>query len=254
MTYLYFHLVFIVPVILATFYARKFEPGAGLPCARWGIALLAVLAFVYTTPWDNYLVSSGIWSYGPGRVAENLLIGFVPIEEYLFFVLQPIMTGSFFLLFAGRQPGSVEAMQQKLRRGSPAWIGALVFLSFSLLGLACWGVFSERLTYLGLILAWACPVLAFQWAYGGGTLWNARKLWWASVQAPTLYLWVVDGIAIEWRIWQIAPETSTGWKLFSLPFEEVVFFLLTNLLVVQGLILFFQWVFAWRASRGTRND
>jgi lycopene cyclase domain-containing protein len=202
---------------------------------------LAVIALIYTTPWDNFLVASGIWTYGEGRVVESLVIGHVPIEEYLFFILQPIMTGSFFLLFAGRKNDGVCAMELPLRRGLPAVFGSVFFVGLTVLGLACYFIFPQRFTYFGLILAWAGPVLAFQWAYGGGTLWDSRKLGLASVQAPTLYLWVVDGIAIQWRIWEISSETSTGWNLLSLPLEEAVFFLLTNMMVVQGLILFFQW-------------
>lgn len=249
MSYFYFHLVFIIPAILATFYVRRFEPEAGLPCAGWGITTLAGIALIYTTPWDNYLVASGIWTYGTGRVAESLLIGYVPVEEYMFFILQPIMTGSFFLLFAGRQPESVEVLKSSLKHGKVSLMGSAFFILLTLLGLACYWVFPERFTYFGLILSWACPVLAFQWVYGGGTLWNCRKLLLASVQAPTLYLWVVDGIAISWRIWEITPATSTQWKLFSLPFEEALFFLLTNLLVVQGLILFFQWAYERKRKR-----
>jgi lycopene cyclase domain-containing protein len=247
-SYFYFHLVFILPAILATFHARRFEPGANLPCTGWGVATLAAIALIYTTPWDNYLVASGIWTYGPNRVAESLLIGYVPVEEYMFFILQPIMTGSFFLLFAGRQPGSVQEMQESLKHGTPSLLGSAFWVLLTFLGLACYFILPERFTYFGLILSWACPVLAFQWTYGGGTLWNCRRLLWASVQAPTLYLWVVDGIAIEWRIWEITANTSTQWKLFSLPLEEALFFLLTNLLVVQGLILFFQWIYARRRT------
>ncbi len=55
---------------------------------------LAVIAVVYTTPWDNYLVASGVWYYDP-RLVLNRTIGYVPIEEYLFFILQTFLTGFF---------------------------------------------------------------------------------------------------------------------------------------------------------------
>jgi lycopene cyclase domain-containing protein len=48
-------------------------------------AILATVAFVWTTPWDNYLVKSGVWGYGNNdRVLY--VIGFVPVEEYCFFI------------------------------------------------------------------------------------------------------------------------------------------------------------------------
>jgi lycopene cyclase domain-containing protein len=64
-------------------------------------AVLALLALAYTTPWDNYLVYKGIWSYPPGRVMAT--IGWVPIEEYMFFVIQTALTSLWFLAGAPRQ-------------------------------------------------------------------------------------------------------------------------------------------------------
>ena len=52
--------------------------------------VLAALALLYTTPWDNYLVYKGIWTYPSDRVAIS--IGYVPLEEYSFFVLQTMIT------------------------------------------------------------------------------------------------------------------------------------------------------------------
>lgn len=245
MTYLNFHLIFILPVIGVVWWLRRNEKLVALPWQRTGIVMLTLIALVYTTPWDNYLVAREIWAYGEGRVIEPLIIGYVPIEEYLFFILQPTMTGFFLLLYAGRQGVGKAVFSRPLQRGRPAWLGASFWLFLTGFGVACLTVLTERFTYLGLILAWACPVLAFQWAYGGGTLWSLRRLLIPAVGTPTLYLWVVDFIAIEWRIWSILPATSTGWKLVILPFEEALFFLLTNLLVVQGLILFYQASCSW---------
>ncbi len=57
---------------------------------------LATIAVVYTTPWDNYLVATGVWYYDP-RLVLNRTIGYVPVEEYLFFILQTFLTGFFSL-------------------------------------------------------------------------------------------------------------------------------------------------------------
>ena len=55
---------------------------------------LALIALIYTTPWDNYLVASGVWFYDP-RLVLNRTIGYVPVEEYAFFILQTFLTGLF---------------------------------------------------------------------------------------------------------------------------------------------------------------
>jgi lycopene cyclase domain-containing protein len=69
---------------------------------------LAAIAVVYTTPWDNYLVATGVWYYDP-RLVLNWTIGYVPIEEYAFFILQAFLTGLFGLWlwdrFYGRERG-----------------------------------------------------------------------------------------------------------------------------------------------------
>lgn len=80
-------------------------------------------------------------------------------------------------------------------------------------------------------------MLAGQWAYGGHLLWRARRAWLLGTAVPTVYLWVADRTAIALGIWGVSPEYTTGLRFFDLPVEEAVFFLMTNLMVVQGLLL-----------------
>ena len=63
-----------------------------------------------------------------------------------------------------------------------------------------------------------------------------RRAFLLGVAAPTLYLWIADAVAIRLGIWHISEAHSTGVKIAGLPVEEAIFFLVTNLLVVQGLI------------------
>lgn len=93
-------------------------------------------------------------------------------------------------------------------------------------------------TYLVLELSWALPVLALQWAVGLPELWRARRLWAIATLIPTIYLCLVDRLALGNGIWTIHEDRSTGISLGGLPLEEALFFLLTNLMVVQALILF----------------
>jgi lycopene beta-cyclase len=68
------------------------------------IAALAIVALLYTTPWDNLIVSMGVWSYDPARIV-GVVLGFIPLEEYLFFVLQTTLSG-LVLLALMRGPGT----------------------------------------------------------------------------------------------------------------------------------------------------
>ena len=93
MTYFGFLLRFLVVPILVflaiTYWDnRRNKQIAGFRNGRavWiAIAVHVVLAVVYTTPWDNYLVATGVWYYNPALVT-GIVIGYVPIEEYTFFV------------------------------------------------------------------------------------------------------------------------------------------------------------------------
>lgn len=232
MTYAEFHFVFILPVIallaLAVWRTRS-TTGAG-PDALGYIGLIAAVAFVYTIPWDNYLVYREIWGYGADRVLAT--IGYVPVEEYAFFLLQPVLTGLWYLLVRARLGHvTVEHGSERAK-----WAGVAVWLVVTVVGAVLVALDGHGL-YLGLILAWAGPVLAGMWWLAGEALWaNRRALAWV-IGPPTLWLWVADRIAIGLGIWYIADPTRTGVEPFGLPVEEAVFFLLTNVLVAQGLLL-----------------
>jgi lycopene beta-cyclase len=230
MSYLMFHLVFIVPAILvAGWLARDSFPSLSWRKKWIGVAAIAAIAFVYTTPWDNFLLWRGVWDYGPDRVLGK--IGFVPIEEYMFFVLQPVLTGLFlFIVLGQRTLGWVKHDSR-----TPQRAGNMFFALLTLAGAAFIGF--ESTHYLGLILVWAGPVLLFQWAYGGSQLWRLRRVYTLAVAIPTLYLCIADGIAIHLNVWTISTRFTTGIAFWSLPLEEALFFLMTNMLVVQGLLL-----------------
>jgi lycopene cyclase domain-containing protein len=58
------------------------------------IGALMLLALVYTAPWDNYLVIRGVWTFDREKIA-NWFIWRVPLEEYIFYLLQVAMTSLF---------------------------------------------------------------------------------------------------------------------------------------------------------------
>ncbi|MEM9444876.1 MAG: lycopene cyclase domain-containing protein [Verrucomicrobiota bacterium] len=254
MTYLTFLLVFILPLILAAYFLCRLEKKPNIPLIKSGMITLSFIALLYTSPWDNYLVASNVWGYGDERVIDSMIIGFVPIEEYMFMFLQPIATGLFLQYFVSQNRVSLEPLTKELNRGNRiSKNGMILFLFLSIIGVILYFYMPDQFNYLGLILVWACPVLAFQCWYGGELIWKMKRILLPALIVPTVYLCLVDMIAIDWQIWHIRPETSTGWKILSLPFEEGLFFLITNLLVVQGLILFYQASTRWKL-RHRKND
>jgi lycopene cyclase domain-containing protein len=218
---------------------------AGFPGRQAMAALLAhvVIAVVYTTPWDNYLVATGVWWYDPRRVVGATL-GWVPLEEYLFFVLQTLVAGLLLfafrrgelgarLPFSGGKTWAPNASGLALRAGSTVtvalvWLGAVAVLA------AGW----QPGTYLGLTLAWALPPIGLQLAVGGDVLWRKRRSVLRTLGLLTAYLCLADALAINAGVWTIDPAQSLNVFIGGvLPVEEAIFFLLTNTLVVLGLTL-----------------
>lgn len=244
MTYFGFLLGFLVVPIagLALLTARDLRSGRRLPTfflqrPAWVTVLLHVIvAVLYTTPWDNYLVATGVWYYAPSLVT-GVTLGWVPIEEYTFFVLQTLLTG-LCLLWLARRPtivasgaaGSHSVLRWASAVGLGAvWLGAVAVLASG------W----TPGTYLGLSVGWLVPPVILQLAAGAGLLWRERRLAGLAIAIPTVYLSIADGLAIASGTWTIAPGRSTGILLGGvLPVEELLFFLMTNTLIVFGMLLF----------------
>jgi lycopene cyclase domain-containing protein len=108
MTYFGFLGIFLVPPIVLLLVLLRGRLGRSQVAA---LALVVVLALAYTTPWDNYLVIRGVWTFDRARIAERF-IWRVPLEEYLFYVLQVLMSGLFtlWLLTRRSRPGTADAV------------------------------------------------------------------------------------------------------------------------------------------------
>jgi lycopene cyclase domain-containing protein len=108
--------------------------------------------------------------------------------------------------------------------------------------------------YLTAIVGWFAPLIALQAALGADRLAAHRRQLAVAVLAPTAYLWVADLVAIRAGTWWINPERTVGLRPFGLPVEEAVFFLVTNLVVVNGVILVLDADMWRRTSRWLRRE
>lgn len=272
MTYFDFLLRFVLPPIVVLVMLAR-------PTLRhWvGIAALAAITYAWTTPWDNYLVASGVWAYRPTQVS-GVMLGFVPVEEYLFFGLQAIL-GSLWTLSLLRLAQETD----RLRRATSlaaiaaawaagpvvnAWLGgaASPTLISPVVAVHAWPPLPYgQVNYLVLILVWAVPVIVGQWALGRRIFTRPLWVWALGWMVPTLYLSASDSVAIGAGIWHILPDQSLALLVplgrIGLPLEEAVFFLVTSLLVTQGFLLVSEpqaadtlrgWLSAWSRRREVR--
>ncbi|HNK62892.1 MAG TPA: lycopene cyclase domain-containing protein [Anaerolineales bacterium] len=242
MTYFGFLLRFLVlPIaifLVITWWDNKHNrptPGFNDGKAVWiGILVHIILAVAYTTPWDNYLVATGVWYYNPDLVT-GIVLGYVPIEEYTFFVLETILAGLWwwFLVRRLHEPSQAFKPNRNVRFAAfgitfSAW---LIFTYMFFLG-------GEKWTYLSIIQFWALPAIFPQLLYGADILWHHRNLVFTAVFVPGLYLSLMDIVALTDTTWSISKTQTTGILFFGiLPLEEVLFFFITNLLIAFGMTL-----------------
>jgi lycopene cyclase domain-containing protein len=203
------------------------------------VAIVAhiVVAVIYTTPWDNYLVATRVWWYDP-ELVSGIILGWVPLEEYIFFVLQTWMTGLwlFWLARNMRLPETsfdpTTAANKRIRIWSTV-VFLLIFVASAVLLFSGW----RPGRYMGLMMTWATLPMVLQMAFGGDILWHYRKLVLFALIPPWIYLSAADYLAIGLGTWIIAPDQSMGIGINHLPLEEIMFFLVTNMLVVFGVTL-----------------
>ncbi|KAF2839060.1 Lycopene beta-cyclase [Patellaria atrata CBS 101060] len=230
------HLKFTIPpaIILSVLY-RPLVTAADI----YKIVFLVTVAVVSTIPWDSYLIRNRIWSY-PSNVIIGPTLFQIPLEEVFFFMIQTYNTSLLYLLlskptFHSAYILSVSRQKARAYRTAGQLLLALVIAK---------GVYyirdAKEKTYLGLILAWAGPVLLFLWTIAYqflvGLPWTNTIL---PIILPTVYLWIVDTLALRRGTWVIEAGTKFGWQLWDgLEIEEAAFFLATNTLIVFGLIAF----------------
>jgi lycopene cyclase domain-containing protein len=206
----------------------------GETSAFWWV-LLAVM--VFTTPWDNIAVRWGIWGFP--REKYSFRIGYLPVEEYIFFILQSV---------------NVMLAVRALFRWHPRWLLRLpvpishttwLLAGFSIVA---WILIAAQLLELrqkqgprvnyALHLVWFLPVIYVQWVIAPRLLFGHLGLLALVTGAFGIYYTLADLVAVKAGTWFFDEKQITGVKLGGiLPWEEIAFFFLTSLLVAQSYLL-----------------
>jgi putative membrane protein len=235
MTYLRFHLIFNLPLLILLAALTGPVPWTTEEARAFGLVLLAVM--IFTAPWDNLAAKWGIWGFP--REKYSLRLGYLPVEEYAFFLLQSanvmLAVRALFRFFPDWQTG----------QGIVIGKWTLVCLVASVIP---WAFVAIQLRWLrrragpsvnyAIHLAWFLPVIYAQWIlapllFGG----HAGLLALVTV-AFCVYYTLADLAAVRAGTWFFDEHQITGVKLGGiLPWEEITFFFLTSLLVAQSYLL-----------------
>jgi lycopene cyclase domain-containing protein len=235
MTYLRFHLIFNLPLLIVLAALSGTQPWRAGEGGAFGLVLLAVM--VFTTPWDNLAAKWGIWGFP--REKFSLRIGYLPVEEYAFFLLQ-----SANVMLAVR---ALFRFFPDWMTGQEAFVGkwTLICLAASILP---WLFVAVQFRWLrrkagprvnyAIHLAWFLPVIYLQWILAPWLFIGHAALLTLVTAAFGIYYTLADLAAVRAGTWFFDEKQITGVKLGGLlPWEEIAFFFLTSLLVAQSYLL-----------------
>lgn len=115
MTYARFLGIFVVlPILFLVWrYRRTFTARSLAP-----MGLLLVVVYAATSPWDNLAVKWGLWGFDPERI-WGIKLGYLPLEEYLFFGLQTLLVGLWARARLARALAKEPAAREPEARGEP---------------------------------------------------------------------------------------------------------------------------------------
>jgi lycopene cyclase domain-containing protein len=235
MTYLRFHLIFNLPVLIVLAAITGGLPWSAEEFRAAGLVLLAVIAF--TTPWDNLAAKWGIWGFP--REKYSVKLGYLPIEEYAFFVLQSVNVMLAVRALFHFLPGWQTSQETSIGKGALLCLAASIipwiFIVIQLRWLRRKG--GPCVNY-AIHLAWFLPVIYTQWVLAPFLFLEHAGMLTAVTVAFGVYYTLADLVAVRGGTWFFDEKQITGVKLAGrLPWEEIAFFFLTSLLVAQSYLL-----------------
>ena len=193
------------------------------------------VALVATIPWDSHLIHTRIWTYPPNVIIGPTLFD-IPAEEVFFFVIQTYITSLLYLIVSKPTFHPVYLRggkaQDRFKWRTWCWVGQATLAGIILVGAKLVSQKKEGL-YMGLILVWATPVLLFLWyvfwkpCSCSGRLKECRSIAYQfliglpltstllPIALPTVYLWVIDTMALNRGTWAIESGTKLNWHLWD---------------------------------------
>ena len=206
------------------------------------------------------MIKTEVWTYPPNVILGPTLFR-IPAEELFFFVIQTYNTSLLYLILSKPTFHPAYLRGNRLLRDHGrmwmwGWLGIFTIIAGIVSGIMLILKGGTGL-YIGLIIAWAGPFILLLWCVTiikdvcviGLT--RSRSLAYQfiiglpisntliPIVLPTLYLWIVDTLALKRGTWVIESGTKLDWHLWEgLDIEEAVFFLVTNMLIVFGLVAF----------------
>ncbi|KAF4594780.1 phytoene synthase [Ophiocordyceps camponoti-floridani] len=196
------------------------------------ILTLIGISLVAATPWDSYLIRNRIWFYPPDAIAGPRLFS-IPLEEFFFFIVLTYNTSLLYVLTTKPLVLPTYLVRRPRALAVDCVVLAVVFVA-AVAAVRSGG----RGTYMGFIVVWATPFVAFLWVLSHRFLLALpRKTILLVILVPSVYLCFVDNLVLQRGTWVIENKTKLDIQVLgSLDIEEAFFFFITSLLIVMGLV------------------
>ncbi|XP_026807314.1 bifunctional lycopene cyclase/phytoene synthase-like [Rhopalosiphum maidis] len=197
------------------------------------IAFISTVALLYTTLCYNYTILNGARTYSPEKVSG--VIGNIPVDEYISVVLQVVLVSLWAYLCVRWKHQCLNFNHDKQSYQTIRWMPILLLNVTTAIGYGL-AVPGQQTFYLGSIMCWASPVIMVMW-YGAGNYFVKNLIPSSfAIAIPTLYLLLVNRIALKEDVWHLNKTTSLNVSVANgLPLEEALFtFITTAMIVLAG--------------------
>jgi lycopene cyclase domain-containing protein len=235
MTYLRFHLIFNLPLLFVL--AAITGPFPWAAGELWAASLVLLAVVIFTSPWDNLAAKWGIWGFPREKYIAR--IGYLPVEEYAFFVLQSVNVMLAIRALFHFEPDWQTGQATPVEKWTWICLAASVIPWLMIVAQLRWlrRTVGPRVNY-AIHLAWFPPVIYAQWVLAPFLFLAHVKMLTALTVGFGVYYTLADIAAVRSGTWHFDEKQITGVKLAGLlPWEEIAFFFLTSLLVAQSYLL-----------------
>lgn len=198
------------------------------------ILFISIVALLYTTLFYNYTIPNGARTYSPEKMST--VIGNVPVDEYIFLILQIVLVSLWAYFCVRWKHPCLNFNHNKQSYQTIRWVPILLLSITTAIGYKL-AVPGKQTFYLGSVMCWSSPAIMVMW-YGAGNYFVKHLIPSSlAIVIPTLYLSLINRIALEEDVWYLNKTTSLNISTINgLPLEEALFtFITTTMIVLAGV-------------------
>ena len=193
--------------------------------------VIAVMAVIFSTVWDNIIASKGVWTFQASTMVGTA--GHIPYEEYFWFIDHTLIASVWTLsLWSTRKTRSLPPTDPA--KGIRI-AGTAACLLLTIIGAVM--VMFDSTFFLGIILIFMLPVIGYLWWIGGHLFMQQLRELILGVSVVSIYVLILDSWAVREGVWAFSETYTTGIKLMGVTLEQLGIYSLTTCLVAPSVLV-----------------